>query len=121
MGEIPWTAKVTKTWTAVGAVVVVNKMGRHASHVSDRTLICVKGIYYIEFKGVTTPISDGQKLWMRKANRNEKCAFVYRQPNVRGDLNGIVQTCEGVTLCKTPIGASPRQLWDIFASLRSQF
>lgn len=82
MKESEWTRRVGKALTDVGALVVPNVMGKMVNHVPDRTVICKHGVFYIEFKGRTTRLRPGQKIWMKNANLRCPCAFVYRFPNL---------------------------------------
>jgi hypothetical protein len=82
MKESEWTRRVGDALTKAGAIVVPNVMGMRSANIPDRTVISKYGVHYVEFKGRTTKLRTGQRLWIKQANTRYRCAFVYRYPDL---------------------------------------
>lgn len=98
--ETEFTRAVCDSWKAVGAIVVPNIAGLRVSSIPDRTIIWKYGPWFIELKGVRTPIKTGQKIWMERTNLRYPCAIILRAP-------GILQSPDGTELATglDPTGA----------------
>lgn len=82
MGESEWTRKVCESLMTAGAVCIANVMGKMSSHVPDRSIVCLQGNFFVEFKHTNTRVRDGQRILMERINSRFPCAFVYRYPDM---------------------------------------
>lgn len=104
-GEL--TAKAVEVLEGFGVYVVSNAGNeRGTTGAADRELITVEGVFYIEFKGPSTPVQANQVVFANNANARTilaglgPCAFVYRFEDGTGYAR--LESAEGFCIARLP-------------------